>query len=243
MSAYSEAVKALPNLGLFWPLNSATGAEDASGNENDGTGAGGITIGGHADSPIAEETHSTDFDGSDDHITSSYEPFSNGTTRTVGGWFWSDINTRRQDLWTTNASNVVYMPRIHSGTGGDTNVAGGLHFSPDWNSTDTNWAEVVTTGAWHFLVISFNESTNAVTAYINGEALEAKTNAGQYTAGKKFQVGRSAAGFSEEFDGKMAGVFVLEGGITAEQVGGLLEAAENGNGPPVGTRAMLGVGR
>lgn len=56
---------------LYWALDAADGADDLSGNGNDGTGAGGITIGGGAAlTPIPGDS-ATDFGGTDDLITAT----------------------------------------------------------------------------------------------------------------------------------------------------------------------------
>src|SRR5690606_348620 len=56
---------------LYWPLDSEDGATDLSGNGRDGTGQGGIAIGGSSNSPFTTGGGSTEFDGNDDAITRS----------------------------------------------------------------------------------------------------------------------------------------------------------------------------
>lgn len=55
----------------YWALDDQTGFVDLSGNDNTGTGAGGLTAGGFVGSPIIDETRSTDFNGSTHAITTT----------------------------------------------------------------------------------------------------------------------------------------------------------------------------
>ena len=61
------------NPALRLPLDSANGLNDISGNGRNGTAAGGLTVGGYADAPgPADGDTATDFDGTDDRITTTY---------------------------------------------------------------------------------------------------------------------------------------------------------------------------
>lgn len=72
---------------LFWTLGSANGLMDRSGTGNDGTPLGGVTVGGDPDGPTDfPDATATLFDGVDDGIGSSYNPFVGTAARTFVGW-------------------------------------------------------------------------------------------------------------------------------------------------------------
>lgn len=56
---------------LYWALDAGNQAVDLSGNGRSGTAAGGLTLGGSSDAPPGLNG-STDFDGTDDRVTTTY---------------------------------------------------------------------------------------------------------------------------------------------------------------------------
>ena len=71
---------------LLLPLGATDGLIDMSGNGRDGTAAGGVTIGGVSSGPLlAEDEGATDFDGTDDRVTTTYETRRNLCTNPRGG--------------------------------------------------------------------------------------------------------------------------------------------------------------
>ncbi|MFL5820760.1 MAG: LamG-like jellyroll fold domain-containing protein [Solirubrobacteraceae bacterium] len=72
---------------LFWTLGSAGGVADRSGNGHDGTPLGGVTVGAYPDGPTDyPDATATLFDGANDGIGSSYNPFVGTSARTFVGW-------------------------------------------------------------------------------------------------------------------------------------------------------------
>jgi hypothetical protein len=69
MPTYAEYLASL-NASLVLALDSTNGLTDLSGNGRDGTGAGGVVVGGHSPGPF--DAGATDFDGTDDRITTTY---------------------------------------------------------------------------------------------------------------------------------------------------------------------------
>ena len=76
---YQEQVTAL-SPSIFLPLGATAGLTDLSGNARNGTAAGGVTVGG-ATGPLAvDDGGATDFDGSNDYISTTYTTRRNLTT-------------------------------------------------------------------------------------------------------------------------------------------------------------------
>lgn len=68
---YQEQVTAL-SPSIFLPLGASAGLTDLSGNARNGTAAGGVTVGGATGPLTVSDGGATDFDGTDDRITTTY---------------------------------------------------------------------------------------------------------------------------------------------------------------------------
>jgi len=93
---YQEQVTAL-SPSIFLPLGASAGLTDLSGNARNGTAAGGVTVGGATGPLTVSDGGATDFDGTDDRITTTYATrrnlctnprFETGTT----GWTETDAD-------------------------------------------------------------------------------------------------------------------------------------------------------
>jgi hypothetical protein len=195
---------------LYWPLD-ALGVTDQSGNGRNGAAAGGITIGGFSGSPIVGGTVSTDFDGTDDRITSTYTPFANGITVTIMGWANRDTSTTDDCLYGTEAAQATYIGLRSGGTN--------VEFSPQFGvATATTWTAGWPGNAqWVHWAVVFEESANLASLYINGALVSAQTQTGQYNAAPgTFALGRILGVW--DFDGKMAHVGVFTRHLYADQI-------------------------
>jgi Concanavalin A-like lectin/glucanases superfamily len=98
------------NLGpsLFWTLGSDNGLTDRSTNGHSGTPLGGVTVGGNADGPTDfSDATATLFDGTNDGIGSSYNPFIGTTPRTFVGWArWDSGGPQEYTLFGSSAGDA-----------------------------------------------------------------------------------------------------------------------------------------
>jgi hypothetical protein len=69
--SYQAMVTAL-SPSIFLPLGASSGLTDLSGNARNGTAAGGVTVGGATGPLTVSDGGATDFDGTDDRITTTY---------------------------------------------------------------------------------------------------------------------------------------------------------------------------
>lgn len=206
---------------MWWALDSLTQAQDLSGNGRNGTGQGGITIGGNASSPILGESTSTNFSGAGQYLSSAYKPFVNGSKRTFGFWVWRDGNGRDGLFGSSASPHFICEAGIGEAPG-----AGDLAVSLDWGTTDSIWNGALSgSGEWVFVVITVDEAANTIEAFVNGVSLGAKANAGAYTEGNTLRVGTWFVGASVELDGKMAHFFVVESIPTPADIAELFKAA------------------
>lgn len=219
MSVFKTAVLAL-SPSIYLTLDNVTGLTDQSGNGRNGTGVGSLTVGGNVSSPITGESTSTDFSGSGQYIDTTYQPWTNGTSRSVGAWVWRD-GTGRDGLFGSHNSPFTSLE-----VGGPDSDATGVVFTPNWGTNKSIWASTWPgSGQWVFLGFTFNETSNQSVAYINGTSLGAKENVGQYTNGKNLRIGTWNAGSSVELDGKLVHFFMVEGIVSAETWASLYAAA------------------
>lgn len=200
---------------LYWALDAQTGATDLSGNGRNGTGTGDITIGGYSDGPLAGTDSATDFDGSDDRITSTYNPFQNGTVRTFMGWAWRDTSSSVDVLFAADVSGSVQIKLL---SGVNT-----LQFAA--STTGTDW-----TGAWpgngqwvHWAIV-FNEPADTAALYLNGALVSSQAKTDAYAASPGNLEVAARVGTTDPFNGKMAHVAVWERGLTADEVRSVYEA-------------------
>lgn len=221
-NSYNEAVLDLTP-SLYWALDSTNGATDLSGNSHTGTGTGGVTIGGDT-TDVVDSDSSTDFDGTDDRIQSSYDPFVSGTSRTFCGWAYRDASANADVLFGSAATTAIFL-RLESGSNSvifDTDSGTAPSFITWTNAWPGNTQ-------WVFWALVFDDTTDQASLYINGALVSTQTFTGvwEVPTSKSFQLG--ARGGSDYFDGKMGHVAVFEYGLTAVEIASLYDLAINGS--------------
>lgn len=213
MASYRDLIRA-DSPSLYWPLDATYGATDQSGNSRNGTGGGGVSIGGYSGSPITGETTATDLDGSNDRVTSAYNPFATSSVRTFEGWAYRDTSSSYDVLAASGAaSNYVMIQIVGSSTNVDIYTNAGVvvpsTFASAWPG-NTQWV--------HWAVI-LDDSANTYTLYINGVSKGTNSAALSYAASPgNLQLGAEGSGFSNPFDGKMAHFAVFERALTASEI-------------------------
>jgi concanavalin A-like lectin/glucanase superfamily protein len=97
------------NLGpsLFWTLGADHTLTDLSPGGHDGSPLGGVSVGGDGDGPTDfSDATATLFDGNDDGIGSSYNPFVGTTARTFVGWArWEPGGAGNYELFGSSAGD------------------------------------------------------------------------------------------------------------------------------------------
>lgn len=194
---------------LYWPLDDTYGATDQSGSANNGTASGGITIGGFSDSPIPGGSKCTDFDGTNDRITSSYTGcFTNGTVATFEGWAKRDGHSAYHQLLGDVGNNANGL-RIDTGSQQVVFNAGSGTF---------NWA-----GAWprdgewvHWVLVS-DEPNNMAELYINGVSKGASYTSWAWGAAGGVQLG-NRQDTALPWDGKMAEFAIYSSLLSARRI-------------------------
>ena len=158
----------------------------------------------------AQNTTATAFDGSDDRITTTYNPFTNGSTRTYMGWANRTNSTTADTLF----AGSVASPAVLALSSGSQNVT----WKPQ-NSTTTTWTAAWPGNAqWVHWALVFNEGTDAASLFINGALVTATTNAQAYNGTPGNLVIGARQSTTDPFVGSMAWFSVHEKALTAEEI-------------------------
>lgn len=230
-STPAEFKRAIIALGpsLYWALDDEDGVTDLSGNGRDGTAHGGITIGGAAGLTAIDGDSATNFDGSDDYLTSIYNPFVDGSPRTyflivdqdgngvnpliIGNRSWGVT----PGLWANFPTDEDLTWRMKSTVGGVTDPTG----VPDPNTT-------------YVVAAVVEETSDKAELFLNGESVAVATgltdvqDAGPtpfLTVG-----GNAAGGGTGTFDGQMSHLAIFERALGADEIAAISEWATTGVG-------------
>lgn len=228
---------------LYWPLNATDQANDQSASGvNDGTGAGGISIGGYSGSPISGETTSTDF-VPNQSITSSYAPFTNGSILTVTGWAYVDSVSGSPVLWGGDHSGytgpIFYLPNGTTISFGTDGSSGPTYLTWTWGGA----------GVWFHYALIFDEPGNTATLYLNGALVSAQAQANPYNAAPgNFELGVI---FNAQYmDGRQAHVAVFPFALSPNEIGAIyasrldnLAESFSHTSKPTGTIVLSGTRR
>lgn len=189
---------------LYWKLGASGGLTDQSGNGRNGTGGGGVTIGGAA-SMTSDGGEATDFDGVDDRITSSYAPFATNSKLTLIAWVSLDLLSTTIALFSGPNSTSPDFQFIGSKPAIDVD-ASGVGADASWMKMSMPFQRSV------MVAFTFDESaaTANVEAFINGASGGKMDVSANYNTPGNFQVGRHGSSASRQLDGKLAHVAVFE---------------------------------
>lgn len=208
---------------LYWDLGSH-GATDQSGNGRDGTGAGGITIGAAA-SLTADGTASTNFDGVDDRITSTYAAFTAGSTRTFFAVASRDTSGSEDTIVGGLGANPPQFEM--GGLGADDveyrgNVGGSRTPVGVWPGNNM----IVPVA----LITNDDASVKSAELFLYGITRGVQTGTFAYATPGNLVLGDTGASTTNPFDGKLSHFAVFEGRLTPGQIA-FLTAVALGHAP------------
>lgn len=148
---------------LYWRLGelAGTAAADASGNARNGTYVAAPTLGA-AGAILGDTDTAADLDGAAQYVTSTYNPFTPGADRTFEAWVYRKSNaTADAILGGEVAAGGTALLRLAAGS--DT-----LNFYPQASAAASWAASGIGTGAWHHVVVAFNNAADQATLYVDG---------------------------------------------------------------------------
>ena len=225
--------------GLYWTLG-VGGIIDRSGFSRSGTASGGVTVGGYSTTlPINGTDTATDFDGVDDCITSSYNPFTNGSNRTFMGWAYRDTSTSNDALFGSSSATAGTWVRLLLNTGSQ-DVA----FTVNGATNSVTWTAAWPGNTqWVHWALTFDETTDTAELFINGVSKGTKTVAQAYNATPGNLLIGAFANSADPFDGKMDEFAVYQKVMTEGEIRTIYQAAQSealiGGNYPARTRIVV----
>lgn len=218
INSYSALVLA-DSPALYWRMNEASGATTFINSVASGTYAGtkvGTPSGVSASGAVLDGAY-WNFNGSSDHITSSYTPYASGASITFEAWVNRDTNNTEDVIF--GSSSSTNSPRLSFASGAAQTVT----FKPNGASgTGVTFTAsgVASTNTWNHIALTFDNSTNDVKFYLNGETPDStKSTSDDFNASPgNFEVARSATSPNSHFYGKIAEVAVYQKVLTATQI-------------------------
>ena len=215
LTAYEEAVVDL-GPAIYVPMSeSASPLADVSGNAHTTTYASGTVTYDQTGpaSPIGGDSVAFT-DGSGASFLTDYNPFTNGTTRTYGGWAYWDGAGFKSLIGNATAGNEFSII-----TESDRDLI--LYFNFGARAT---WSVAVPVTAWFHWLLEFNETANTADLWI-AEGGATHTHKGQVTGITTAYVGSpgnlvignetDSAGATGNWNGRQAHVVVFERALTA----------------------------
>lgn len=202
-SAYAAEVLA-DSPALYWRLGESSGttAQDETANNRDGTYGSGVTL-GTAGALVGDANTAVSLDDTlNGRITSSYNPFANGSQRTFEGWAWrNSIASGNFDALFGgqiggNVSPAFYLEANNQN----------VRFVPVASGSESVWTAAWPGNAqWVHWVLTFDEPNDVAELFINGVSQGTRTETEQYSATPgDFQVGALRNGpATDPFNGRM----------------------------------------
>jgi len=196
-----------------------TNVADSSGNGNDGTVYGAAWTTGISGNAL-------EFDGSDYINVPDSSSLNNPSAVTVEAWVKLDSYMSAQDMCSAVQKYVWSTPGRGGFSLGTANMAGG--YSDDGLPAfiiveDENYDAAVSSAqlsldTWYHLVGTYDETTNTVRIYVDGEEKDATSFAGElYSAGVSLEIGRDLP-LSRWFDGTVDEVRIYNRALSPEEI-------------------------
>jgi hypothetical protein len=210
---YDEVVLDNEFLVSYWRLGESEGptAVDSKGG-NDGTYAGGVTLGqpgalaGSTDTAVL-------LNGVDGRVTTGFNPFEPGVARTFEGWAKRNSNTSDDALFAGDAATSYPVLRCNAGSDD-------VRFNPDASGAGQDFAGALPgTGVWFHWALVWEGADLTATLYVDG------VKKGTLTFGNGFggapgniELG-AEGGTANPFDGELDEVAVYNGALDSDTIG------------------------
>jgi len=197
--------------GVYWRMQETSGSvvTDTSGNSRNGTYQASPTL---AQAGPWPSIYGVVLNGSTQYISSSYNPFTNATSRTFMGWAKRTNNSTADTLFGSSSSSVG--PHLRCTSGADTaqfsaNIAQGYH---------TFSSAVIPVNSWFHWALVFVEGSDLAEFFINGVSQGTITETDAYNASPgNIQVG-IAGSSTDPFLGSISQFTVYERRLSTQEI-------------------------
>jgi RHS repeat-associated protein len=222
---YQQIVKG-DSPSLLWRLGETSGttAADSSGAGHNGTYQNAPTLGiNGALSSGYDDDGAVDLNGTNQRVSSNYNPFTGSSVRTFEGWARRDTDTTRDALFggTGVTENAPYLWLGVQGS--STNPPSTVTWQPSGNSGGgTQWDNAWPgTGQWVHWALVFNDAADTAELFVNGQSKGVRSIPTSYgLLSSSFQLGGwiGLNTLKDPFDGAMDEVAVYERGLSADEL-------------------------
>ncbi len=239
-SVYEQTMLSLNPVG-YWRLGETSGstAADASGNSNNGSYVGGVTLGQAGALPF-DSDGAAFFDGTNDHVNLVGVPVAaNGNgARTLIAWVKTSVATtppHKAIFATGNPANSQAFNLVQYLSPG---VPGVMGYANDYYpGSGTN----ILDGDWHMVVATF-DGASTLRIYVDG-ALDNSTSISYNTQAQNNYIGRSNhVGAELHFPGYIDEAATFHTALSAGDISTLYTAANTAAVPEPSTLLLLGTG-
>jgi len=223
VDAYLVAAQGLAPA-LLWTLGAVNGLSDRSGHGHDGTALGNVTVGGVADGPtVFFDARATLFDGTDDGIGSSYNPFVGTNGRTFVGWArWDAGGPAEYTLFGSSAGDAARPTlRIVVATR-----------DVKWLPSGSNGQVIIWPAAapaedtWFMWALRANPGNNNASLFIDGVKVSDQAMTDEWPAAPGTFQAAIGATAKQPFKGAQALIAVYGKGVPDAELAALYQASE-----------------
>lgn len=143
-------------------------------------------------------------------------PLANGTNYTIEAWVLASSTSSSHNI-VSSSNNVFWVSSgvLYGGIGGNYSQVSSSSFP---------------TSAWKHVVLTFNDSTNTMTLYVNGSQVNQNTNVTQTYVGETLRIGSHVSGATPTsfWNGRIAQVRIYNTELTAANVLNNFNATKGG---------------
>ena len=153
-----------------------------------------------------------DFDGTNDYVERGSRLFNTGGSFSVSAWVYSDSfsGTNSYTIISNYGDTGSFQLRYKNGSG--------LQILESTISTlGTFTGSTLSAENWYNITVTFNNSTDVYTLYINGSSVSTITSSENFSADPD-TIGANHSSTSEYWDGKIAQVFTFDTKLDASEV-------------------------
>lgn len=192
---------------LYWRLGETSGdiAGDLSGNGRDGTYLGTYVLGKAG--PLTGDRNRAVSLAGNGMVRSSYNPFSNGSARTFGGWARLDAPRHNHAFFGGASNSNRYLRHVSSTR------------DIEWSGVATFVDAVPSLEEWFHWVLVIDEPNSSLSLHVNGRLVGTRTDFTQrWVEVGNLQVGGLGAVPSSAWDGLLGEIAVWERALSPTEI-------------------------
>lgn len=213
--ALRKYLTGLANIELYFPMDETTGTT-ATNRAAGSLGARNGTISGATIGQSGIRGNGYSFDGVNDVITTTYNPFTAPVT--FGGLAYRNTNVSGDCLIGGDNANMAIV-RINSG-------GNNVSFWANSSSSTTTFNNAARVGEWFAWALTYDGSSAKL--YINGQLVASNSYSVAFQSGNVYRIGAWSAALSDPFIGLMQHMFIASRILSPEEIQKIAKLANLG---------------